>query len=65
MQNLAGKIYQIIKNSREVKVALPDNNAMACDFAFGLELASYSFDSILRQSRNHFIQSWSGLFLPE
>ena len=44
MQNLAGKIYQIIKNSREVKVALPDNNAMACDFAFGLELASYSFD---------------------
>lgn len=43
-QNLAGKIYPKIKNCREVKVDLLNLNEHAYDFAFGLELASYSFD---------------------
>lgn len=43
-QNFAGKIYSNIKNCREVKADLFGANEYAYDFAFGLELASYSFD---------------------
>lgn len=43
-QELAGKIYAKIKNCREVKVELLNFNDRVYDFAFGLELASYTFD---------------------
>lgn len=44
MAELAGKIYKSIKNCRVVKVDLIDREELTCDFAFGIELASYTFD---------------------
>lgn len=44
MEVLAGKIYQMVKNCREVKVELIDHEKLTCNFAFGIELASYTFD---------------------
>lgn len=44
MAELAGKIYKSIKNCRVVKVDLIGREELTCDFAFGIELASYTFD---------------------
>ena len=44
MEVLAGKIYQNVKNCREVKVDLIGLEELTSDFAFGIELASYTFD---------------------
>lgn len=44
MAELAGKIYKSIKNCRVVKVDLIDREELTCDFAFGIELALYTFD---------------------
>ena len=44
MAELAGKIYKSIKSCRVVKVDLIDREELTCDFAFGIELASYTFD---------------------
>ncbi len=53
-QNLAGKIYPKIKNCREIKVDLLNLNEHAYDFAFGMELASYSFDKYFTTKEESF-----------
>ncbi len=48
-QQLGGRVYQNVRNCSEVRVEMPSNTQHAYDFAFGMELSSYSFDKYFTQ----------------
>ena len=53
-QELGGYVYSLIKNEENVAIILKDKSKIACDVAFGVELASYRFDKYFTKKADDF-----------